>query len=167
MNQPALSLITQNLKDCREIKENANVGLSITSNTDNFIISRHLLLLYDNCHSLQILLDNNNTGITYDDTFVFGSEFMRDKSSEMLFYDNLSSIMNCMRAGKTVILYNLNEIHESLYDMLNQRYTKHTNGRLYCRVALGAESRVCYVDPKFKCIVIADKKDAYGDQIPV
>ena len=166
MNRPSSVFIRENLQDCREMKH------TMSSTTDNFIISRHLLLLYDNCHSLQILLDdnknnNNSIGVTYDDTFVFGSEFTRDKSSEMLFFDNLSEIMNCMRAGKTVILYNLNEIHESLYDMLNQRYTKHTSGRLYCRVALGAESRACYVDHKFKCIVIAHKNDAYGEEIPV
>eukprot|EP01083_Nonionella_stella_P155900 504280_1 len=53
-------------------------------------------------------------------------------------------------------------IHESLYDMLNQRYSfvKHS-GKMYCRIALGSNSQTCFVHPDFKCIVISAQKDAH------
>merc|ERR1711953_659939 len=50
--------------------------------------------------------------------------------------------------------------------MLNQRYTR-IGKRLYCRIAMGAESVICQVHPHFKCIVVANKNDAYTGNIPV
>ena len=41
-----------------------------------------------------------------------------------------------------------------LDDILNQRYTVTRAGKMYCRVALGAESRTCFVYPLFKRIVL-------------
>ena len=65
------------------------------------------------------------------------------------------------------MLYNLDEIHESLYDMLNQRYKITKSGKMYCRIALGAITKICFVEKGFKCIVIAAKKDCYSDTVPV
>merc|ERR1712173_360546 len=73
-----------------------------------------------------------------------------------------------METGKTVVLHNLDDIHESLYDMLNQRYTVTRAGKMYCRVALGAESRTCFIDPLFKCIVLVSKYDAHkSGRVPI
>merc|ERR1712130_129360 len=70
--------------------------------------------------------------------------------------------------GKTVVLHNLEDIHESLYDMLNQRYTVTRAGKMYCRVALGAESRTSFIDPLFKCIVLVSKYDAHkSGRVPI
>ncbi|ETO05190.1 hypothetical protein RFI_32211 [Reticulomyxa filosa] len=75
-----------------------------------------------------------------------------------------------MDTGKRVILYKLDSIYESLYDMLNQRYQKKPSGKnrnVYCRVALGSESKDCYVKDEFKCIVIVHKDTAYAPEMPV
>ena len=48
--------------------------------------------------------------------------------------------------------------------MLNQHYLSLAK-RLYCRIALGAESVSCSVDPKFKCIVVAATSRAHGNII--
>ena len=49
---------------------------------------------------------------------------------------------NCIEAGVVVILLHLEDLHDALYDMLNQRYTR-IGKRLYCRIAMGAESVIC------------------------
>ncbi|ETN98433.1 hypothetical protein RFI_39067, partial [Reticulomyxa filosa] len=81
-----------------------------------------------------------------------------------------------MDTGKTVILHNLESIYESLYDMLNQRYQTRPSGifihffyclmqirNMYCRVALGTESRDCHIHENFKCVVVVQKEDAYSN----
>lgn len=60
--------------------------------------------------------------LTHNDIFIFGSEFYRHKNSGNI-YLYLNRIKNCMETGRILVLINLNELHESLYDMLNQRYT--------------------------------------------
>ena len=73
---------------------------------------------------------------------------------------------NCIETGQVVVLLHLEALHDALYDMLNQRYTRIGN-RLYCRIAMGAESVICQVHPHFKCIVVGAKQDAYTGRIPV
>eukprot|EP01084_Bolivina_argentea_P309818 535943_1 len=155
---PPLKLVKLNVNDKRKI--DSLVG------TDNFMISRHCMIITESAHSWQVLLDQSV--LSHSDTFIFGSEFNRDKSSSITFYANLNRVMNCMETGKTVVLHNLDEIHESLYDMLNQRYTVTRAGKMYCRVALGAESRTCFIDPLFKCIVLVSKHDAHkSGRVPI
>ena len=60
-------------------------------------------------------------------------------------YANLEGVMNCMETGKTVVLHNLDEIYEPSYDMLNRRQIVTRAGKMYCRVALNAESRTCFI----------------------
>ena len=73
---------------------------------------------------------------------------------------------NCIETGVTVVLIDLEALHDALYDMLNQRYTR-IGKRLYCRIAMGAESVICQVHPHFKSIVVANKDYAYTGKIPV
>ena len=163
-----ISLITQNLFDTRSSLDRKNKMQQQKQGalTDNFIINRHVLVLTESAHSWQLLTQHKV--LTYEDAeFIIGSEFLRDKSSNIMFYDSLSKIMNCMKLGKRVVLYNLDEIHESLYDMLNQRYTIHSGGKMYCRVVLRGESRTCYVERTFKCVVIVSKQHAYTNKVPV
>lgn len=107
-------LIEMNLKDKRSTHEMAEI-----SSSDNFSVSRHIMAITEYYNSWKVLLDLNI--INYRNIFIFGSEFERDqKQSNIYLY--LNKIKNCMECGKTLILYNLKEIHESLYDLLNQRY---------------------------------------------
>ena len=34
-------------------------------------------------------------------------------------------------------------------------------GRTFCRLAVGAQSRLCEVNPKFRCVVVVDCDTAY------
>ncbi|ETO06237.1 hypothetical protein RFI_31160, partial [Reticulomyxa filosa] len=83
---------------------------------------RHCLVICNKPYSWQLLLDQNL--LPYEDTvFLFESKFASDTAT-MTSYDHLHKVINCMEAGKNVVLYHLKSIHECLYDMLNQRYRK-------------------------------------------
>eukprot|EP01083_Nonionella_stella_P073155 197581_1 len=145
-------LVSMNLDD----KRSTHHTVDMTS-SDNFMISRHVMAITEYYNSWNVLLDSNI--ITHNNIFIFGSEFERDKSNSYLY---LNKVKNCMETGKTLILCNLEEIHESLYDMLNQRYTyNRTSNKMYCRIALGSNSERCFVDPSFKCMVITTKSEAH------
>ena len=48
-------------------------------------------------------------------------------------------------------------IHESFYDLFNQRFRRidDSNGcRYYANVAIGAHSKPCRVHPEFQCVVV-------------
>ncbi|ETO35633.1 hypothetical protein RFI_01430, partial [Reticulomyxa filosa] len=152
-----LNCVNSNLNDTRSTYSNLQ--------DDNYMISRHCMIISEMEHSWQILLDHNI--LSYDDVFLFGSSFVHDKASTITYFDHLNKVINCMDTGKRVILYNLEYIHESLYDMLNQRYQKKPSGNVYCRVALGSESKDCFVKTGFKCVVIVNKADAYSPEMPI
>ena len=65
-----------------------------------------------------------------------------------------------METGKIVVLIDLDELYDSLYDMLNQSWTT-IGDQKYCRVALGAESVMCKVHPKFKCVVVVSSEEGH------
>ncbi|ETO32647.1 hypothetical protein RFI_04471, partial [Reticulomyxa filosa] len=83
---------------------------------------------YEEYYSWQLLLEYNI--LNYDQVFLFGSYFPQDKYSNITNYNQLNKIIDCMDTGKTVILHNLESIHESLYDMLNQRYQRKSSSIL-------------------------------------
>ncbi|ETO01874.1 hypothetical protein RFI_35566, partial [Reticulomyxa filosa] len=96
---------------------------------DNYIVSRHCMVISELEHSWQVLLENGI--LKYDDVFLFKSEFAHDQTSSISDYEHLNKVINCMGTGKRVILYKLDSIYESLYDMLNQRYQKKPSGKDY------------------------------------
>eukprot|EP01084_Bolivina_argentea_P225336 380827_1 len=136
---------------------NINDKKSNEKGFDNLSLSRHVMVIAEHGLSWNVLLDLNI--LTHNNVFIFGSEFERDKSNIHLY---LNHVMNCMETGKTLILCNLDQIHEALYDMLNQRYEFRHN-KMYCRIALGSSSQRCFVHPAFKCIVTMSKQKAYQD----
>ncbi|ETO36345.1 hypothetical protein RFI_00722 [Reticulomyxa filosa] len=95
---------------------------------DNYIISRHCMVISELEHSWQVLLENGI--LKNDDVFLFKSEFAHDQTSSISDYEHLNKVINCMDTGKRVILYKLDSIYESLYDMLNQRYQKKPSGKI-------------------------------------
>ena len=61
-------------------------------------------------------------------------------------------------------MYQTDEIHESFYDLFNQRFhiindPKTNKCHCYASVAIGAHSKPCEVHPNFKCIVVIRKQD--------
>ena len=63
------------------------------------------------------------------------------------------------------------EIHECFYDLFNQRYNVINDPRsnrrhYYTNIAIGAHSKPCKVDPKFRCIVVVKKEDLPRTPLP-
>ena len=54
-----------------------------------------------------------------------------------------------METGRTVILLNLENLYESLYDVLNQYYVEH-HGNKYVDLGLQTQRLKCRVDNNFR-----------------
>ena len=72
-------------------------------------------------------------------------------------------IMHSVAVGHTILMCQTDEIHESFYDLFNQRFRSITDSkhgtRYYTNVAIGAHSKLCRVNPKFQCIVVIKKSE--------
>ena len=118
--------------------------------------SRHLLLITKGDSVLNIMHDLFESGGIHEWRLIIGSRLKGDQS-ENYRYRVLSEIILSMERGESVVLYDLDGIYGSLYDMLNQNYTV-VAGKKNCRVALGAYSNpMAHVHEKFKCIVVVDE----------
>ncbi|ETO29244.1 hypothetical protein RFI_07879, partial [Reticulomyxa filosa] len=141
-----------------------------TQSPDDLTITRHCMVINENHYSWQLLLEYNI--LNYDHVFCFGSSFVYDTYSNITNYNQLNKIIKCMHTGKTVILSNLDSIYESLYHIFYFIYfvlypNKYIKGNMYCRVALGNETRDCHVHENFKCVVIVEKGDTHSSNMPV
>uniref|UniRef100_A0A8D0HB33 Ring finger protein 213 n=1 Tax=Sphenodon punctatus TaxID=8508 RepID=A0A8D0HB33_SPHPU len=65
-----------------------------------------------------------------------------------------------METGQMVVLLNLQNLYESLYDALNQYYV-YLAGQKYVDLGLGTHRVKCRVHPKFRLIVIEEKDVVY------
>uniref|UniRef100_A0A8C5J7S2 RN213 ligase n=1 Tax=Junco hyemalis TaxID=40217 RepID=A0A8C5J7S2_JUNHY len=65
-----------------------------------------------------------------------------------------------METGQMVVLLNLQNLYESLYDALNQYYV-YLAGQKYVDLGLGTHRVKCRVHPKFRLIVIEEKEVVY------
>ena len=77
--------------------------------------------------------------------------------------NTISQIRHSVAAGHTILMSQTDEIHESFYDLFNQRFRsiedpKHGT-RFYANIAIGAHSKPCRVDPKFQCVVVVRESD--------
>ena len=95
---------------------------------------------------------------------IFGSDFPLDQTDLQICL-NIQRVKNCMAQGKTVILVHCAAMYESLYDLLNQHYTE-SGGQLYCRLAVGANSRLCPLLKEFRVVVVVDTTEAYTRLAP-
>uniref|UniRef100_A0A8D2LQW6 Ring finger protein 213 n=1 Tax=Varanus komodoensis TaxID=61221 RepID=A0A8D2LQW6_VARKO len=65
-----------------------------------------------------------------------------------------------METGQMVVLLNLQNLYESLYDALNQYYVQ-LAGQKYVDLGLGTHRVKCRVHPEFRLIVIEEKEVVY------
>eukprot|EP01119_Soliformovum_irregulare_P009252 TRINITY_DN2247_c0_g2_i4.p1 TRINITY_DN2247_c0_g2~~TRINITY_DN2247_c0_g2_i4.p1 ORF type:complete len:1833 (-),score=503.06 TRINITY_DN2247_c0_g2_i4:35-5533(-) len=127
--------------------------------------SRHLMILSRNNCALEILVSEGIVDLSKTEV-IFGSDFPMDNNDTQI-CNNITRIKTCMEFGYTVILMHLDNLYESLYDMLNQHYTVFGNeSKKFCRVAIGANSAKCVVHPDFKAIVLMDVQDSIDGRIP-
>nr|XP_022293483.1 E3 ubiquitin-protein ligase rnf213-alpha-like isoform X1 [Crassostrea virginica] len=120
--------------------------------------TRYLLLLTENYGALTVLQQKILTmknAIT-----IFGSSFPSDQEYTQV-CRNINRIKVCMETGNTVVLLNLENLYESLYDALNQYYV-YFGGERYVDLGLGTHRVKCRVHKKFRLIVVAEKDVVYS-----
>ena len=134
--------------------------------------NRYLLFLTENYAALQVLkhylqeevglestqvhsgavctgLEERKKRIGRMEPFVlFGSSFPKDREYTQV-CRNINQIKICMETGRTVILLNLENLYESLYDLLNQYYVTLGNSR-YVDLGLQTHRVKCRVHNDFK-----------------
>ncbi|KAK3588412.1 hypothetical protein CHS0354_015933 [Potamilus streckersoni] len=119
--------------------------------------SRYLLLLTENYGALTILQQQILN--IQDAIIIFGSSFPSDQEYTQV-CRNINRIKVCMETGNTVMLLNLENLYESLYDALNQYYV-YFGGDRYVDLGLGTHRVKCRVHKNFRLIVVAEKEVVY------
>ncbi|MED6241326.1 hypothetical protein ATANTOWER_009228, partial [Ataeniobius toweri] len=125
--------------------------------------NRYLLILTKNYAALQILQQIFLSHKVYPE-IIFGSSFPKDQEY-MQICRNINRVKVCMETGQTVVLLNLQNLYESLYDALNQYYVT-LGGQKYVDLGLGTHRVKCRVHPNFRLIVIEEKQVVY-EQFPI
>ncbi|CAH2291483.1 E3 ubiquitin- ligase RNF213 [Pelobates cultripes] len=121
---------------------------------------RYLLILTKNYAALQILQQAFcRTG--QQPEIIFGSSFPKDQEYTQI-CRNINRVKMCMETGQMVVLLNLQNLYESLYDALNQYYV-YLAGQKYVDLGLGTHRVKCRVHSKFRLIVIEEKEVVYKD----
>ena len=89
------------------------------------------------------------TGHRIEPFVLFGSSFPKDREYTQV-CRNINQIKICMETGRTVILLNLENLYESLYDLLNQYYIILAGGQRYVDLGLQTHRVKCRVHNDFK-----------------
>ncbi|KAM9596356.1 E3 ubiquitin-protein ligase RNF213-like isoform 2-T2 [Trichechus inunguis] len=119
---------------------------------------RYLLVLTKNYVALQIL-QQTFFSKEQQPEIIFGSSFPKDQEYTQV-CRNINRVKICMETGKMVVLLNLQNLYESLYDALNQYYV-YLGGQKYVDLGLGTHRVKCRVHPDFRLIVIEEKDVVY------
>ncbi|XP_029997116.1 E3 ubiquitin-protein ligase rnf213-alpha-like isoform X2 [Sphaeramia orbicularis] len=124
---------------------------------------RYLLVLTKNYAALQILQQSffSESG---QPEIIFGSSFPKDQEYTQI-CRNINRVKICMETGQTVVLLNLQNLYESLYDALNQYYVC-LGGQKYVDLGLGTHRVKCRVHQDFRLIVIEEREVVYK-QFPI
>uniref|UniRef100_A0A3B4X7H2 RING-type E3 ubiquitin transferase n=1 Tax=Seriola lalandi dorsalis TaxID=1841481 RepID=A0A3B4X7H2_SERLL len=125
--------------------------------------NRYLLILTKNYAALQILQQIFHCHQIHPE-IIFGSSFPKDQEYTQI-CRNINRVKVCMETGQTVVLLNLQNLYESLYDALNQYYVT-LGGQKYVDLGLGTHRVKCRVHKNFRLIVIEEKEVVYK-QFPI
>ncbi|MBN3286120.1 RN213 ligase, partial [Polyodon spathula] len=124
---------------------------------------RYLLVLTKNYVALQILQQTFFSDQSQPE-IIFGSSFPKDQEYTQI-CRNINRVKICMETGQTIVLLNLQNLYESLYDALNQYYVC-LGGQKYVDLGLGTHRVKCRVHKDFRLIVIEEKEVVYK-QFPI
>ncbi|KAM9745174.1 E3 ubiquitin-protein ligase rnf213-alpha-like isoform 2-T2 [Menidia menidia] len=124
---------------------------------------RYLLVLTKNYAALQILQQTLFSANSQPE-IIFGSSFPKDQEYTQI-CRNINRVKICMETGQTVVLLNLQNLYESLYDALNQYYVS-LGGQKYVDLGLGTHRVKCRVHKDFRLIVIEEREVVYK-QFPI
>lgn len=120
--------------------------------------NRFLLFITENNSALHIL--ETNLLVNKSPFILYGSSFPRDHEYAQV-CRNINQIKLQMETGRPVILLNLENIYESLYDLLNQCYTILPRGR-YIDLGMRSHRIRCRVHEDFRLIIIADRLKVFS-----
>lgn len=95
---------------------------------------------------------------------IFGSSFPKDQEYTQI-CRNINRVKICMETGQAVVLLNLQNLYESLYDALNQYYVC-LGDQKYVDLGLGSHRVKCRVHRNFRLIVI-EERDVVYQQFPI
>ncbi|XP_059403390.1 E3 ubiquitin-protein ligase rnf213-alpha-like [Carassius carassius] len=124
---------------------------------------RYLLVLTKNYAALRILQQTFFSDQCQPE-IIFGSSFPKDQEYTQI-CRNINRVKICMETGQTIVLLNLQNLYESLYDALNQYYVW-LGGQKYVDLGLGTHRIKCRVHRDFRLIVI-EEKDVVYKQFPI
>uniref|UniRef100_A0A672YT28 RING-type E3 ubiquitin transferase n=1 Tax=Sphaeramia orbicularis TaxID=375764 RepID=A0A672YT28_9TELE len=124
---------------------------------------RYLLILTKNYAALQIL-QQTFFSESCQPEIIFGSSFLKDQEYTQI-CRNINRVKICMETGQTVVLVNLQNLYESLYDALNQYYV-YLGGQKYVDLGLGTHRVKCRVHEEFRLVVIEEREVVYK-QFPI
>ncbi|XP_067280905.1 E3 ubiquitin-protein ligase rnf213-alpha isoform X2 [Pseudorasbora parva] len=124
---------------------------------------RYLLVLTKNYAALRILQQTFFSDQCQPE-IIFGSSFPKDQEYTQI-CRNINRVKICMETGQTIVLLNLQNLYESLYDALNQYYVS-LGGQKYVDLGLGTHRVKCRVHKDFRLIVI-EEKDVVYKQFPI
>ncbi|XP_005805466.2 E3 ubiquitin-protein ligase rnf213-beta [Xiphophorus maculatus] len=154
------------LQDLTEIPRPRTLQM-ILRNLDHGIKeeSRYLLLLTTNNAALHILQQQVFAKGDYPPPeIIFGSGFPKDQEYAQI-CRNVNRVKTCMETGRTVVLLNMQNLYESLYDALNQYYV-YLSKQQYVDLGLGSHRVKCRVHTNFRLVVVEDQKKVY-EHFPV
>ena len=119
--KPALQFLQKIQPDFQENKliSSKDLILKAMEVPENPTETRYLLLLTKNNAALRIIEEHELIGNEY--SVIYGSSFPLDQEYTQI-CSNIQRIKIAMETGQTVILSNLDNLYESLYDALNQNY---------------------------------------------
>ncbi|PAA78029.1 hypothetical protein BOX15_Mlig004148g1, partial [Macrostomum lignano] len=114
---------------------------------------RYILFITENASGFKVL---KRLLAEQDLHILFGSSFPKDQDYSVICL-NINRIKQCMERGGTVVLMNLENLYESLYDVLNLCYEK-LGQDYFVDIGLGTHRLKSKIHPDFRIIVIADGK---------
>jgi hypothetical protein len=96
------------------------------------------------------------------------SDFPGDSQTQKI--DTIAAIRHSAVEGHTVVMSQTDSVHESFYDLFNQRFRciddPVKGPRYYTNIAIGAHSRPCRIHPNFQCVVVLKKTEVRQTPAP-
>jgi hemicentin len=84
--------------------------------------------------------------------------------------NTIAAIRHSAIQGHTVVMSQTDDIHESFYDLFNQRFRRiddlKDGARYYTNIAIGSHSKPSRVHPEFQCIVVVKKSEVGNTPAP-
>ena len=84
--------------------------------------------------------------------------------------NTIAAIRHSVIEGHTVVMTQTDDIHESFYELFNQRFRKidvpQKGTRYYTNIAIGAHTKPSRINPNFQCVVVIKKSEVKNTPAP-